>query len=71
MKYHYFISYFSSTNENIPRSQISNCELIRDTKISDYEDLMSIGKLLEEENKRKDVVILNYVLLKKSKGVRI
>ena len=67
MKYHYFISYFSSTNENIPRSQISNCELIRDTKISDYEDLMSIRKLLEEENKRKDVVILNYVLLKKVK----
>lgn len=62
MKYKYFISYFSSSKENNIQA-FSSCHVTRDEKITNYDELLEIGNLLEEEFNRKNVVILNYILL--------
>lgn len=69
MMYHYFVSYFSSNNKGNTQA-FSNCELTRDSKIVEYNDILELGKLLEDKYERKNVVILNYILLKKDKGVK-
>ena len=66
MKYHYFVSYFSSSNKDITQA-FSTCEVTRNCKIVEYDDILELGKLLEDKFERKNVVILNYILLKNRK----
>lgn len=67
MKYHYFISYFSISKKDKTQA-ISRAKLTQDNKIKSWDDILKIEKTIEQEFERKDVVILNFVLLKKGKG---
>lgn len=70
MKYHYFICFFSSkndTNKFIKQSQISNCEVVRNKKITNYNELVDLAKQIELKKQLEDVVIVNYILLKRER----
>lgn len=65
-KYFYFVSF------NFGNCGFANCEVAIDKKIESFNDLNDIKKHLEATDKRiKNIVILNYILLKKpSKKVK-
>lgn len=63
--YKYFISYNYITKNGFG---FGSCDCITDKKIEEFEHIESIRKKIKKENKEfKDVMILNYKLLKEEK----
>lgn len=65
--YKYFISYNYITKNGFGFG-FGSCDCITDKKIEEFEHIESIRKKIKKENKEfKDVMILNYKLLKEEK----
>lgn len=67
--YKYFISYNYITKNGFGFGfGFGSCDCITDKKIEEFEHIESIRKKIKKDNKEfKDVIILNYKLLKEEK----
>ena len=63
MKYRYFVSYFSQTDNNIMPS-IGMCEVCYISKIESFEDIKKIASQIAENLNIEQVIILNYQLIR-------
>jgi len=68
MKYHYFVSYSHSGAYGINSFGFGNAELVMSTRATSIDHLKEFAGLIQNmESHPRDVVILNYVLLRKER----